>query len=91
MSDAETIKEARAADELSCRELVALVTEYLDGALEPAARARFDAHLADCVGCQRHLDQMRRTIDSVGRLAEEDLEPAIRARWLAAFRSWKSR
>lgn len=90
MNDPATIGGASDAAELSCRELVALVTEYLDGALDLGDRARFEAHLAACAGCQRHLDQMRRTIDSVGRLAEDDLDPDVRDRWLSAFRSWKA-
>lgn len=88
MSDAETANGTGAAGELSCRELVALVTDYLEGALSPTERVRFEAHLAVCTGCRRHLDQMRRTIASVGRLAETDLDPEARTRWLTAFRSW---
>ena len=34
------------AEQLSCQELVELVTDYLDGALSPRDRARFDAHIA---------------------------------------------
>jgi anti-sigma factor RsiW len=75
-------------EDLSCQELVELVTDYLDGALAPAERARFDAHLADCTGCDRYLAQMRTTIaltrDS-GALGEQ---PDVRG-LLAAFRDWK--
>jgi len=39
---------------LSCQELVELVTDYLEGALEPADRLRFDSHIAGCVGCTRY-------------------------------------
>ncbi len=34
-----------------CSELVELVTDYLEGAMEPALRHAFDAHLA---GADRH-------------------------------------
>lgn len=34
------------APELTCQELVQLVTDYFEGALEPADRARFEAHVA---------------------------------------------
>jgi anti-sigma factor RsiW len=88
MNDAGAAEET-VQGEMTCRELVGLVTDYLDGALEPAACLRFEAHLARCTGCRRHLDQMRRTIRSVGRLAEEDLDAAARDRWLGAFRTWK--
>ena len=36
-----------AQDEMSCKELVELVTDYLEGALPPEDRARFDAHLRE--------------------------------------------
>jgi anti-sigma factor RsiW len=39
-------------EDLRCRELVELVTDYLEGALAPAERARFEAHVADCPGCE---------------------------------------
>ena len=60
----------REAVSLTCRELVDLVTEYLEGALPPSDRARFDEHLAACGGCTAYLDQMRRTLVLVGSLTE---------------------
>jgi anti-sigma factor RsiW len=75
-------------EELTCQELVELVTDYLEGALPPGQRARFDAHLAECPGCQIYLEQMRATIaltrDSAG-VAERPETAAL----LAAFRGWK--
>ncbi len=47
---------------LSCRQVVELVTDYLEDALDPLARADFEAHVAGCDGCPIHLDQMRATI-----------------------------
>ena len=77
------------SDEMTCRELVELVTEYLEQALPTTERQRFDEHLSACRGCRRHLDQMNRTIRLVGRLAEEDVTPAAKSALLAAFRNWK--
>ena len=54
--------------ELTCRELVELVTDYLEGALGDDERARFEAHLGGCAGCTAYLHQMRTTIWLVGRL-----------------------
>ena len=76
-------------DELSCRELVELVTDYLENALPPAERVRFEAHLVACPGCQTYLEQMRQTIDVLGRVTEESLEPAARDQLLDLFRTWK--
>jgi hypothetical protein len=47
---------------LSCRQVVELVTDYLEDALDPLARTDFEAHVAGCDGCPIYLDQMRATI-----------------------------
>lgn len=75
-------------EDLTCAALVELVTEYLEGSLAPDERARFEEHLADCQGCTAHLDQMRRTIDVVGRLTEADVPTVAAAELLAAFRDF---
>jgi anti-sigma factor RsiW len=75
-------------EELTCRELVEIVTEYLDGALPEAERERFDAHLETCEGCRRYLDQMRTTIRVVGTLTEDHLDPGTRDQLLQLFRGW---
>lgn len=74
--------------DLTCRELVELVTEYLEDRLAPAERARFEGHLAICAGCQAYVDQMRDTLRALGRLPEERLSAGARETLLAAFREW---
>jgi hypothetical protein len=76
------------ADDLTCRELVELVGEYLEGGLSGRERERFDMHLVWCEGCVDYLEQLRRTVALMPRLAEEDLEPGFRDRLLVAFRDW---
>ena len=44
---------------IDCNELVELVTAYLDGSLDLEDRARFDAHLLECDGCENYLQQFR--------------------------------
>ena len=73
---------------LACQEVVELVTEYLDGAMEPARRARFERHLADCDGCTAYLQQFRTTLTVVGRLDVGDVPAPAMAELLAAFRHW---
>lgn len=73
--------------ELACRELVELVTEYLDGALELAARARVDAHLATCDGCTTYIDQVRAVMAAAPRILPELVPPALMQRLLEAFRA----
>jgi anti-sigma factor RsiW len=84
------VKFRRRRDALVCRELVELVTDYLEGALPARERDRLEAHLAACDGCQEYLAQMRRTVELTGRLHPEALEPAARDQLLTAFRSWKA-
>jgi anti-sigma factor RsiW len=78
-----------AGAELSCKELVELVTDYLEARLTPAARARFEAHLSGCEGCVAHLEQLRQAIRVAGRAAEADVPAPARDALLAAFRDWK--
>ena len=73
---------------MSCRELVALVTEYLDATMLPSERIRFERHLAVCPPCRGHLEQMRETIRTSGALTEESISPAARDDLLAAFAEW---
>jgi anti-sigma factor RsiW len=82
-------KRAPRADELSCRELVRLVTDYLEGALPETDVRRFDAHLTACDGCTTYLAQIRDTIRITGTLTEESLLPQARDELLAALRTWK--
>jgi predicted anti-sigma-YlaC factor YlaD len=77
------------AEELSCKELVELVTAYVEGALAPGDRTRFDAHLVVCSGCRIYLDQMRRTIQLTGTLTEASITLEAQQTLLDAFRSWK--
>jgi anti-sigma factor RsiW len=77
--------------EISCQELVELVTEYLEDALTPEERARFEAHIVPCDGCRNYLEQIRTTIELTGHLTPEQLDPAAEAALLSAFRDWKSR
>jgi anti-sigma factor RsiW len=75
--------------EITCREVVELVTAYLDDALSTADRARFEEHVADCDGCTNYLGQMRETIRLTGSLTEEQV-PAEQCReLLGAFHDWR--
>jgi anti-sigma factor RsiW len=75
---------------MGCHELVELVTAYLDGALDLHSRARFDVHLAECDGCDNYLQQLRATVDTLGKVRGDELDPAFRDRLMTAFRNWRS-
>lgn len=74
---------------IACRELVTLVTDYLEDRLPPDDRARFDAHIAGCPGCSVYLEQMRATIRLTGTLREEEIPREVREALLAALRERK--
>jgi anti-sigma factor RsiW len=77
-------------NELACRQMVELITDYLEGALPRSQRRRFDAHLAGCEHCSEYLVQMRATIRLTGRLRVEDLTPEMRADFTELYRRWRS-
>jgi anti-sigma factor RsiW len=59
-------------DDLACKELVGLVTDYLDGVLPADWRAGFDGHLAGCAGCTEYVAQIRFTIQALKELKTAD-------------------
>ena len=75
--------------DFSCKELVAVASDYLEGRLRPSERARLEEHLAECEGCTTYLEQMRRTIALIGELREEHVSPEAFERLLGVFRAWK--
>jgi anti-sigma factor RsiW len=81
----------RANDEMTCRELVEVVTDYLEGTLPADDRARLERHLEECPFCVHYVEQMRQTIEVVRGLGEESLAPQTREALLDAFRGWRDR
>ena len=77
------------AEDLECREVVEVVTDYLEGAMPPGERLRFDHHLALCEDCQAYLEQMRTVIRVAGRPAVDAVPPETMAGLLRAFREWR--
>jgi anti-sigma factor RsiW len=76
--------------DVDCVELVELVTDYLEGALDDDRRRAIEAHLSTCDGCQAYLEQMRHTTQHLGHLPlqeAQDLPDGARRDLLAAFRA----
>ena len=74
--------------ELTCREIVELVTAYLEDALQPSDRERFEEHLVFCDGCGNYLEQMQQTVRLSGRI-DGDIPGELEERLLEAFRGWQ--
>lgn len=78
-----------AARSISCKELTEVLTDYLEGVMPLADRARFEAHLAICDGCATYVAQMRQVIATVHELRPDDIEATAPSDLLEAFRAWK--
>jgi anti-sigma factor RsiW len=79
----------RPGAEISCRELVELVSDYLDGRLPEPVRVRFEDHLALCPGCVTYLEQIRATVRLLGRVDGLERRPDVAA-LLRAFRDFRA-
>jgi anti-sigma factor (TIGR02949 family) len=78
------------ARDLDCNEIVEIVTAYLEGALKRRDRKAFERHLKKCEGCTNYVEQIRITIETVGRVKGDDLPQELRDELVAAFRDWRS-
>ena len=76
-------------EHMTCKELVELVTEFLEGTLADDVRVRVENHLSGCEGCTNYIEQMRQTIQLTGKLREEQLSPVQKDDLLKLFRDWK--
>lgn len=75
---------------MECKDLVEAVTAYLEDAMSPEDRARFDEHLSRCDGCTNYLAQIRETIRLTGTLDLETLPTEQQTALQEVFRAWVS-
>ncbi len=76
------------SDPMTCRQFVELVTDLLEGTLEPADRERVEAHLSQCDGCTAYLAQMRAMLEVAGTLPGEQVTDATTERIVDRLRAW---
>jgi anti-sigma factor RsiW len=74
---------------MSCKELVELVTDYLEGALPPDDVAHFETHLALCPPCVEYVAQVERSIAVVGAAWRDVERDPVAPELLELFRDWK--
>jgi anti-sigma factor RsiW len=74
--------------QIVCRDLLELITGYLDDALPADVHAAVEEHLSGCDGCTTVLQEFRITIAMTGTLTEEQITDTQRDTLLAAFRGW---
>jgi hypothetical protein len=76
--------------DLACRQVVELVTGYLEATLSERDRARFEKHVSGCPHCHLYVGQMRATLENTGRVTLDGLSPDAERELLAAFADWQS-
>ncbi len=69
---------------LSCRDVAALVTDELEGAVSESTRRRFEEHMSSCEGCRTFARQIEQTVAVLRTLPREDA-PALDDHLLQAF------
>lgn len=74
---------------LTCQEIVELVTDYLEDDMADERRDLFERHLAICGACQLYLEQVRTTIELTGLLRADDVPPEVMGDLVAALRGWQ--
>jgi hypothetical protein len=75
--------------EITCKEIVELVTDFFEDRLPVQENRRFELHVCGCTGCRVYLAQMRAVVRVAGRLPEETLPAGVRDDLLHTFRAWK--
>lgn len=75
---------------INCHEAVALISDYLEGALTVRNRRRLERHLAACEACSAYLEQMRVTIALTGTVGPDDLAPEALEQLLDIFDLYQS-
>jgi predicted anti-sigma-YlaC factor YlaD len=74
--------------DLTCQELVELVSDYLEGALDEVTAQRFDQHLALCAGCQTYLEQLKESVSLMGEIGVESMSEEMQATLMRLFRNF---
>jgi anti-sigma factor RsiW len=76
----------RFSDCPECRELVARLSEYLDGELDPEACAGVEMHMGDCAPCRAFLESLRRTIALTRDLPDRELPEELEREIVEAYK-----
>jgi hypothetical protein len=74
--------------EISCKQLVDLVADYMEEALTDESRVEFEQHLAECGYCTAYIQQMNLTVKLTKQLTDDEIKPAT-TELLDIFRKWK--
>lgn len=73
----------------TCKEVVELVTNYLEGAMTSEERDRFEMHLGTCGACVTYHEQILMTRQTISTLGHEAVATEKVQDLLSSFRAWK--
>jgi anti-sigma factor RsiW len=71
----------------TCREVLALLTEYMEGGLPPAIASGLTRHLEGCAACARFFDSIKTTRTAVNRLRCDQVPEEVHERLRAFLRA----
>lgn len=74
---------------MRCKQVVELMTDYLEGALSDSDRRKFEQHISGCDGCTGYLRQLRMSIALTGKVPDEPVPAHVAAELVRAFRDWR--
>ena len=78
-----------ATEDVTCQEIVEIVNDFVEGALDPDEREAVELHLNLCDGCSDYLQQLRVAIALTGELPADALSPEVEDELCSAFRSFR--
>jgi anti-sigma factor RsiW len=64
----------------TCRDVIELLLDYLEAALDPDTLAALDRHFHDCAPCRAYLRTYNRSRRLVGDLGRDELPARLRTR-----------
>ena len=71
---------------MNCKSVIREISNYIDGAIEPAEKQELERHLEDCEDCKIVVDQTRLTIDVFCDSEPVELPSDVRSRLHEALR-----
>ena len=77
--------------EMTCKEFVEIVTDYLEGSVSFADRVRVALHLGLCCGCRRYFGQMQHTVRILRQLPRRPAPLAVKAALVQRFQTLNGR
>ena len=78
-------------EEITCREFVEVVTDYLEGVVPEDQVELIEEHLVMCDWCKTYLDQIDAVVAALPAIATPEPVPATtRDALLTMFQGWKA-